>query len=117
MVNYMQILIELDEDTHRRLEKVAPARSRKRSAFIRAAIRKSLWELEEEKTRQAYLDTADNEPAPLDATVWEPLPYGGFDAPRSTRAGQRPAKRGRSSIGKASKSRTRRTARTGKRRA
>ncbi|HEY3233363.1 MAG TPA: hypothetical protein VGJ84_01520 [Polyangiaceae bacterium] len=77
----MNILIELDEATYRRLEKVAPAKSRKRSAFVRAAIQKSLWELEEERTRQAYLQTPDDDPPAFDPWVWEPLPYGGFDPP------------------------------------
>jgi hypothetical protein len=79
----MQVLIELDAETLRRLEKVAPGRSRKRSAFIRAAIQRSLWELDEEKTRQAYLANPDREPAPFDASAWEALPFGGFDAPRA----------------------------------
>lgn len=77
----MQILIELDQATFRRLEAAAPAKSRRRSAFIRAAIQRALWELEEEKTRQAYLTTPDHEAPAFDATAWEPLPHGGFDAP------------------------------------
>ena len=79
----MQVLIELDAETLRRLEKVAPGRSRKRSAFIRAAIQQSLWALDEEKTRQAYLADPDLEPAPFDPSAWEALPFGGFDAPRA----------------------------------
>lgn len=63
----MQILIELDRETFRRLEAAAPAKSRKRSAFIRAAIQRALWELEEEKTRQAYLVTPDHDPPAFDA--------------------------------------------------
>jgi hypothetical protein len=78
----MQVLIELDADTARRLEKVAPAKSRKRSAFIRAAIQKSLWELEEERTRAAYQAQPDDEPAPFDPAEWEPLAFGGFDPPK-----------------------------------
>jgi hypothetical protein len=78
---HMNVLIDLDPETYRRLERVAPARSRKRSAFIRAAIQKALWDLEEERTRQAYLDTPDEAPAPVDPATWEPLPYGGFDPP------------------------------------
>lgn len=85
----MQVLIDLDPLTYRRLEKVAPARSRKRSAFIRAAIQKSLWELEERKTRQAYIDMPDQEPFAVDPAVWEPLAYGGFDAPSVSRKGPR----------------------------
>ena len=82
----MQVLIELDADTMRRLERVAPAKSRKRSAFIRAAIQKHLWELEEERTREAYLAHPDAAPPAVDPAAWEPLPYGGFDAPRSALA-------------------------------
>ncbi|GMV15722.1 MAG: hypothetical protein HS104_21105 [Polyangiaceae bacterium] len=80
----MQILIELDRETFRRLEAAAPAKSRKRSAFIRAAIQRALWELEEEKTRQAYLVTPDHDPPAFDAAAWEPLPHGGFDAPEAS---------------------------------
>jgi len=86
IIAYMNILIELDAETYKRLEKVAPAKSRKRSAFIRAAIQRSLWQLEEEQTRQAYLRTPDNDPAPFDPGVWESLPYGGFDPPPLERA-------------------------------
>ena len=82
----MQVLIELDEETLRRLEEVAPGKSRKRSAFIRAAVRKALWELDEEKTRQAYLASPDVEPAPFDAASWEPLPFGGFDPPSAEKS-------------------------------
>jgi hypothetical protein len=78
----MQVLIELDEETLRRLEAVAPGKARKRSAFIRAAVQKALWELEEEKTRQVYLDSPDVEPLAFDAASWEPLPFGGFEPPR-----------------------------------
>src|SRR5436190_5954019 len=77
----MHVLIDLDPETYRRLERVAPAKSRRRSAFVRAAIQKSLWELEEEATRRAYLEEPDVEPAPFDATTWEPLAYGGFEPP------------------------------------
>ena len=84
----MQVLIELDAETLRRLEKVAPGKSRKRSAFIRAAIQRSLWALDEEKTREAYLGDPDEDPAPFDPSAWEPLPFGGFDAPT---AAARPA--------------------------
>lgn len=79
----MKMLVELDEATYRRLEQVAPAKSRARSAFIRTAIQKSLWELEEERTRRAYLDTPDAEPIVQDSRAWEPLAYGGFDPPKS----------------------------------
>jgi predicted transcriptional regulator len=68
-----QILVQLDLDTAARLEKAAPARSRGRSEFVRMAIRKALWEHEEQATREAYLREPDSVDAPyLDAAVWEP---------------------------------------------
>ena len=84
MIEHMQVLIELDAETLRRLEAVAPGKSRKRSAFIRAAVQRALWELEEEKTRRAYLESPDVEPAAFDAASWEPLPFGGFAPPKET---------------------------------
>jgi predicted transcriptional regulator len=68
-----QILIELDAESAAGLERVAPARSRRRSEFIRMAIRKALWEREEQATADAYRrqpDTADD--AYVDAELWEP---------------------------------------------
>ena len=63
-----QILIELDADTAARLERAAPARSRRRSEFIRNAIRRALWEIEERETRAAYVRS------PQDADVAWPEP-------------------------------------------
>jgi predicted transcriptional regulator len=80
-----QILVELDGDTAARLEQAAPARSRRRSEFIRNAIRRALWEMEERKTRAAYLrdpDTAD--------TVW---PEPGWEAWTATEPKRRTPKR------------------------
>ncbi len=88
----MQVLIELDAETVRRLEAVAPARSRKRSMFIRAAIEKSLCEVEEAKTRRAYIEQPDIEPPVFDPDSWAPAPYGGFDPP--TRSPKRAPTRG-----------------------
>jgi hypothetical protein len=107
----MNILIELDAETYKRLEKVAPAKSRKRSAFIRAAIQTSLWQLEEERTREAYLRTPDDDPALLDPDVWEPLPYGGFDPPPPERASRSRVKRSarKSEPGGTNKARSRRS--------
>jgi predicted transcriptional regulator len=70
-----QLLVEIDEETAARLESVAPSRSRRRSDFVRAAIRRALWELEERGTAEAYSRTPDSAPdAYLDARVWEALP-------------------------------------------
>ena len=68
-----QNLIELDAQTAERLDRVAPGSARRRSEFIRAAIRKALWDVEERATEEAYArqpDTPDN--AYLDPRVWEP---------------------------------------------
>jgi len=55
------------------LDRVAPARSRGRSEFVRAALRKALWELEEKATAEAYRRQPDSAgDAYVDAAVWEP---------------------------------------------
>jgi len=70
-----QLLVEIDEETAARLESVAPSRSRRRSEFVRAAIRRALWELEERGTAEAYVRTPDSAAdVYLDARVWEALP-------------------------------------------
>jgi predicted transcriptional regulator len=66
-----QILIELDEATAKRLEAVAPARSRRRSQFIREAVRRLLDELEERGMEAAYRRAPDVEPAHFDPALWE----------------------------------------------
>jgi len=68
------ILIEIDADTAARLERVAPGHSRKRSEFVRNAIRRAVWDLEEEATREAYSRTPDTVEDGFDASVWEPAP-------------------------------------------
>jgi len=68
-----QILVELDDQMAESLERVAPARSRRRSEFVRAAIRKAIWEEEERETAEAYRrhpDSADD--ALPDPRVWDP---------------------------------------------
>jgi predicted transcriptional regulator len=70
-----QLLIEIDKDMATQLERVAPTRSRRRSEFIRAAIRRALWELEERATAQAYARQPDSaKEVYLDAAVWEARP-------------------------------------------
>ena len=79
-----QLLIELDNETAEKLERVAPARSRKRSQFIRSAIRRALWELEERATAEAYRNQPDSaDDAYVDPRVWEPddkAPSGGHSS-------------------------------------
>jgi predicted transcriptional regulator len=65
------LLVEVDDELAVRLERVAPARSRRRSEFIRAAILKALWEAEERATAEAYARHPDSPDAMFDAAVWE----------------------------------------------
>lgn len=68
-----QLLVEVDEETFRKLEQIAPARSRRRSSFLRAAIQKALCEEQERATAEAYRkipDSADD--AWFDPRAWEP---------------------------------------------
>jgi predicted transcriptional regulator len=68
-----QILVEVDDEMAGRLERIAPARSRRRSEFIRAAIGKALAEVEEERTAAAYRRQPDaGDDAYIDPRVWEP---------------------------------------------
>jgi predicted transcriptional regulator len=75
-MQYMkQLLIELEDDVAEKLERVAPGRARRRSEFIRRAIRRALWELEEEATAEAYGRHPDSAAdAYLDPRVWEQEP-------------------------------------------
>jgi hypothetical protein len=51
---------------------VAPERSRRRSEFIRMAIRKALWEEQERATAEAYRRQPDSSSdAYLDPRTWE----------------------------------------------
>jgi predicted DNA-binding protein len=65
------LLIEVDDELAVRLERVAPARSRRRSEFVRTAILKALWEVEEQATAEAYARQPDSLDAAFDPTVWE----------------------------------------------
>ena len=72
-----QLLIELDDETVAKLERVAPARSRRRSQFIRSAVSRALWEIEERATAEAYRRQPDSAAdAYVDARVWERDPAG-----------------------------------------
>jgi predicted transcriptional regulator len=67
-----QLLIEIDAETAARLEKVAPSRSRRRSQFIRSAIRRALWDVEEAATEQAYRRQPDLAEEAFDPAAWAP---------------------------------------------
>jgi Arc/MetJ-type ribon-helix-helix transcriptional regulator len=82
LVHMKSFLIELDDEVAAKLEKVVPGRSRRRSEFIRAAIRRALWDLEERETAEAYRRQPDSaSDAYVDPGVWEPQA-----PPRSRRA-------------------------------
>ncbi len=69
------VMIEVDDEVLERLERVGPGRSQRRAEFITMAIRKALWELEEQATAEAYgrqPDSADE--AYVDPATWEPQP-------------------------------------------
>lgn len=78
LMHMKQILIELDDATAKRLEAVAPARSRRRSQFIREAVRRLLDQLEERGMEAAYRRAPDVEPAHFDPALWgdRPSPRG-----------------------------------------
>lgn len=70
-----KMLIEIEDEIAEKLERVAPGRSRRRSQFVRAAIRRALWEIEEEATAEAYRRMPDSAAdAYVDPAVWEPPP-------------------------------------------
>lgn len=67
-----QLIVELDEPLAQELERVAPARSRRRSSFVRAALQRALDELAEARIADAYKAQPDVEPAHFDPRLWEP---------------------------------------------
>src|SRR3990167_6105431 len=71
MDHMVQVLVQLDEETLRRLEEVAPGRSRKRSEFIRQALQRALAEEQERRTAEAYRRQPDGEPAYFEPSAWQ----------------------------------------------
>ncbi len=55
------LLIHVDESTFRALNKVAPAAKRRRSEFVREAIRRALRDAEYARMRAAYENQPDSE--------------------------------------------------------
>jgi Arc/MetJ-type ribon-helix-helix transcriptional regulator len=71
MIHHMvQLLIQLDEETAEQLEQVASGRSRKRSEFVRMAIRRALLDVADQATQRAYAKHPDNEPIHFAADDW-----------------------------------------------
>lgn len=72
MQHMKQLLIEVDEEVAAQLEKIAPGRARRRSEFVRNAIRRALWELEEAATAEAYRQQPDSaDDAYVDPALWQ----------------------------------------------
>jgi hypothetical protein len=67
-----RLVVRIDRSMACELERVAPARSRERSAFVRAALRRALDEIYETSTTAAYKAQPDSEPARFDPRLWEP---------------------------------------------
>lgn len=67
-----RMLVELDDRSARDLERVAPARERKRAEFIRLAIRRALDLTLDRKTREAYRrDPPSGELTASDLEGWD----------------------------------------------
>jgi len=83
-----RMLIEIDDRSARDLERVAPARERKRAEFVRLAIRRALDEALDLRTRAAYAkQPLPGELTPSDLEGWDPAnalarPTGTPGAPR-----------------------------------
>jgi len=68
-----QIMVELDEGTAQQLERVAPSRARKRSEFVRRALRQAVDAEAERRMADAYRRQPDSaEPELVDPEAWEP---------------------------------------------
>ena len=66
-----RLTVRLDEQLARELERAAPARSRQRSSFVRAALRRALDEVADGRMTQAYKTRPDVEPAHFDPRLWK----------------------------------------------
>jgi len=67
-----QIILEIDDALARELEAVAPSRARKRSEFIRRALRQALDAEAERRMREAYANQPDSpDDVYLDPAAWE----------------------------------------------
>ena len=69
------LLIQLDDHIAAKLERFAPAKKRQRTKFIREAILRSIWAIEERLTEEAYRRIPDSaEDIYFDPNVWESAP-------------------------------------------
>jgi predicted transcriptional regulator len=72
VVHMQQVIVELDDRTMERLNRVAPPSARKRSEFIREAIRRALNERLEADMERAYSEQPpEGTEVDLDPSTWE----------------------------------------------
>mgnify|MGYP001561882818 CR=1 FL=1 len=75
LVYMQQVIIELDDRTMARLNRVAPPSARKRSEFIREAIRRALNERLEADMERAYSEQPpEGTDVDVDPSTWEAQP-------------------------------------------
>ena len=68
-----QIIVEIDEGTAQELERISASRARKRSEFVRRALRQALDAEVERRMADAYRRQPDDaEPEMVDPEAWEP---------------------------------------------
>jgi len=72
IIHMKQVLVQLDDRLAAQLEKLAPGRSRRRSEFIRAAIQRAIWQLQEEATARAYREQPEDDKVSWPEPAWEP---------------------------------------------
>jgi predicted transcriptional regulator len=69
-----QLIVEVDEATAQELEAVAPSRARKRSDFLRQALRTALDAAQERRMAEAYARQPDGPEIFFDPEAWEARP-------------------------------------------
>ncbi len=68
-----QIIVEIDDGLAQELDLLAPSRARKRSEFVRRALRRALDDEAERLMADAYRRQPDDaEPELVDPEAWEP---------------------------------------------
>ena len=71
-----QIIVDLDDMTAADLEAVAPSRARKRSDFVRQALRRALDAALEQRMAEAYRrQPQDEETCVFEPEAWEPVAH------------------------------------------
>ena len=75
LIYMQQVIVELDDRTIARLNRVAPPSARKRSEFIREAIRRALNERLEQDMERAYRkQPQESADVDVDPATWEAAP-------------------------------------------